>query len=686
MIADHIREARMSTQRSWSRSAALGPRRFVGVGLRRLVAVGALALVVVIGSAAASAEAQSSRPAGEWHATGGDHTNTKYSPLDQITPDNFLDLEIAWRWTSISTEVVERNENIIPPNGFKTTPLMANGLIYLSTSLGQVAALDAGTGELVWSYDPHAYERMGRPASMGWQHRGVSYWEDDESDDARIFIAVQDLRLIALNAGTGALYPDFGHGGFVDLSISLGREINPVRVTHTSPVAIARDVVVVGSIVQDTELEFREASPGHVRGFDARTGEMKWIFHTIPQGDELATETWENESWRYSGHSNVWGTMAVDDELGMVYLPTGTPTNDYYGGMRPGANLFAESIIAVNVETGERVWHFQAVHHGLWDYDFPTAGNLLDITVDGRVIKAIAQTSKQAFTYVLDRETGEPVWPIEERPVPQGDVPGEWYSPTQPFPTKPPAFDLQGVTEDDIIDFTPELRAEAMEIIAERARFGPLFEPPAVAGTRNPVIQAPGTGGGINWPGSAVDPETGRLFVPSQTRLRTVELIPREAPATVGYFTDPWARPIPGPRGLPIVKPPYKRITAFDLNTGDQLWMTPHGDGPRNHPALRDLNLPPLGGGTGMAGGGPLVTKTMLFVNSGGRDVERMEDVGPTLTAYDKDTGEYLGSVDLPATPWGNPISYLHDGKQHILVAVGGRPGRVPELISLTLP
>ena len=272
------------------------------------------------------------------------------------------------------------------------------------------------------------------------------------------------------------------------------------------------------------------------------------------------------------------------------------------------------------------------------------------------------------------------------RPVPQGDVPGEWYSPTQPFPTKPAPFDLQGVTEDDVIDFTPELRAEALEIIAENARFGPLFEPPAVAGTRLPVIQAPGTGGGINWPGSAVDPETGRLFIPSQTRLRTVELIPYEAPATVGYFTDPWARPIPGPRGLPIVKPPYKRITAIDLNTGDHLWMSAHGDGPRNHPALKDLNLPALGGGNGMAGGGPLVTKTLLIVNSGGRDVASMDEVASTITAYDKDTGEYLGSVELPSTPWGNPITYLHEGKQHILVAVGGRPGAVAELIALALP
>ena len=651
----------------------------------RLLVLGALSLVSVALVAPPSAQAQSARPAGEWHATGGDHTNTKYSPLDQITAENFTDLEIAWRWTSISTDVTDRLESV-RPNGFKTTPLMADGLVYLSTSVGQVAALDAGTGDLVWSYDPRSYERMEfPPASMGWQHRGVAYWQDDQSDDARIFIALHDLRLLALNARTGELYPDFGDAGLVDLSGSLGREVNPVRLTHSSPVAIARDVVVIGSIVQDTNLTLKEASPGHVRGFDARTGEMTWIFHTIPQEGELGVDTWEDDSWRYSGHTNVWGTLAVDDELGLVYLPTGTPTNDYYGGMRRGDNLFAESIVAVDIETGERVWHFQAVHHGLWDYDFPTAGNLLDITVDGRVIKAIAQTSKQAFVYVLDRATGEPVWPIEERPVPQGDVPGEWYSPTQPFPTKPAAFDLQGVTEDDLIDFTPELRAEALQIVAESARLGPLFEPPVLRGSRKPVIQAPGTGGGVNWPGSAVDPETGRIFIPSQTRLRTVELVPYEAPATTGYFTDPWASAIPGPQGLPIVKPPYKRITAIDLNTGEHVWMTAHGDGPRNHPALKGLDLPALGGHLGPNAGGPLVTKTLLIVNSGARDVPSIEDVAATLTAYDKDTGEYLGSVRLPAVPQGNPITYLHEGKQYIMVAIGGRRNATPELIALAL-
>ena len=652
--------------------------------LRPLV-IGALALAWSAFVAAPSMLAQSSMPVGEWRAFGADAANTKYSPLDQITAENFNDLEIIWRWTSTSTDVANRRPDV-RPSTFKTTPLMVGGLVYASTALGQVAAVDAGTGALVWSYDPQTYDRLDRPANMGWQHRGVSFWDDEESDDARIFIATHDLLLVALNASTGSLYPDFGADGTVDLSGSLGRAIDRSRLTHSQPVAIAGDTVIVGSIVQDTNLRYREADPGHVRGFDARSGEMKWIFHTIPQGDEFGADSWRNESWRYSGHTNVWGTIAVDDELGYVYLPTGTPTNDWYGGMRPGDNLFAESIICVDAETGERVWHFQAVHHGLWDYDFPTAANLLDITVDGREIKAIAQSSKQAFTYVFDRVTGEPVWPIEERAVPAGNVPGEWYSPTQPFPTKPPPFDLQGITVDDLIDFTPELHAEALAI-AERAQLVSIFAPPPVRGTAKPIIQVPGPGGGINWPGTAVDPETGRLFVPSQTRLRAVELVEYPPPATVGYFTDPWAVAVPGPRGLPLVKPPYKRVTAIDLNTGDHAWMSPHGDGPRNHPALKELNLPALGGHSGMHGGGPLVTKTLLVVNSGGRYVADEIESARTITAYHKDNGDYLGSVTLPSVPYGNPITYLHEGKQYIAVAVGGGGGAAtPELIALALP
>ncbi len=652
---------------------------------RRFVLVLLFTAVAAAPPPAAAQTTGADAAAVEWRAFGHDGANTKYSPLDQIRPENFRDLEVAWRWKSISTEVAAEREEI-EPGPFKTIPLMVDGLVYASTALGQVVAVDAGTGELVWSYDPETYDRLERPANMGWQHRGVSYWKDGRSADARIFIATHDLLLVAMNARTGALYPGFGADGAVDLSTSLGRPIDRSRLTHSQPLAVVGDTVVVGSIVQDTSLTRREADPGHVRGFDTRTGELKWTFHTIPQGEEFGANTWHDESWRYSGHTNVWGTMAVDEELGYVYLPTGTPTNDWYGGMRHGDNLFAESIICVDAETGERIWHFQAVHHGLWDYDFPTAGHVLDITVDGRDIKAYVQTSKQAFTYVFDRVTGEPVWPIEERPVPAGDVPGEWYAPTQPFPTKPPPFDLQGITLDDLIDFTPELHEEALRL-AGRMRLGPIFTPPPVRDSQGPLVQSPGPGGGINWPGAAVDPETGRLFVPSQTRLRAVELVEYEPPATVGYFTDPWAVNVPGPRGLPLVKPPYKRVSAFDLNRGEQLWMSPHGDGPRNHPALRHLNLPALGGHSGMHGGGPLVTKTLLLVNSGARYVEDEVASASAITAYHKDNGEYLGSIPLPAVPYGNPITYLHDGRQYIVVAVGsGSTTATPELIALALP
>ena len=647
---------------------------------RLLVSITRLVAFVTVVTTGLLSEAQV--PDGEWHAFGRDAANTKYSPLDQITADNFGNLEIAWRWNSLSRAVVEENERI-RPSAFKSSPLMADGLVYVSTALGQAAALDAGTGEPVWTYDPRIYDDMERPPNMGWHHRGLSYWKDDQSDDARIFMSNHDLKLVALNARTGARYPDFGENGYVDLTQGYGRAIDASRMTYSSPVAVAGDTIITGSIVQDTNIRLREASPGDVRAYDARTGVMKWIFHTIPQGDEFGVDSWQNESWRYSGHTNVWSYMAVDEELGLVFLPTGTPSNDWYGGMRPGNNLFAESIVAVDIETGQRVWHFQAIHHGLWDWDFPTGPNLLDITVDGREIKAIAQVSKQAFTYVLDRATGEPVWPIEERPVPQGNVPGEWYSPTQPFPTKPPPFDRQGISIDDVIDFTPELRTEALEIINSRARFGPIFSPPVLRGDEKPYIQVPGAGGGANWQGSAVDVETGQLFVSSSSTVIVVEVIEYPAPATIGYFTDPWGVGLSGPQGLPLFKPPYKRVTSLDLTTGNLAWMEPHGDGPRNHPALAALNLPPLGGGGGISSG-PLVTPTLLIMNHGGRDYDDIAASSRTISAYDKSTGNHLGALDLPGVPGGNPVTYLHNGKQYLVVALGS--GDSAELLALTLP
>ncbi len=611
---------------------------------------------------------------GEWRSFGGDPGNTKYTPLDQINRDNFQDLEVAFTWDSISTKALEDKPRI-RALGFQATPLMLGGMLYVSTSISQVAAIDAGSGETVWKYDPKSYERLDRPANSGWHHRGVAYWDD--GTDARIIMATHDLRLMALDAKTGALYPDFGEDGIVDLSTSLGKPVTGRIITHNSPVAICRDTIVIGHVVADG-VTVKEGAPGHIRGFDVRTGAMKWIFHTIPQEGEFGNDTWENGSWKYTGAANVWTQMGVDNELGYAYLSTGTPTNDPYGGLRLGDGLFGESIVCVNVKTGERVWHFQAVHHGLWDYDFPSAVNLMDITVDGREIKTVAQISKQGFTYVLDRATGEPVWPIEEREVPQSTVPGERTSKTQPFPTKPPAYERQGITEDDLIDFTPKLRAEALEIFEGYAPSS-LFTPPNLKGSK-PVISMPGWGGGANWSGAAVDPETSRLYVPSYT-LPSSFTIGKPDPnrSNLGYAPVSWlAAGVSGPRGLPLVKPPFARITAIDMNKGDHAWVQPHGDGPKNHPALKELDLPALGGEFG----GPLATKTLLFVNHGGRDLEPSR---PNITAYDKATGEYLGAILVPVRPNSNLISYMYRGKQYITYTGGG--GKVtPQLVALRLP
>lgn len=609
-----------------------------------------------------SAVAQHGVKNGQWSHFGGDPGNTKYSSLDQINADNFHKLEQVWTWESVSKRVTESNRRV-RAGQFKPIPLVIGGRMFVATEVSQVAAIDTDTGETVWVYDPKSYE-AGRPANVGWQHRGVAYWNDGA--DHRIFIATHDRKLIAINADNGKPVSSFGDNGVVDLETSLGRTFNPRHITHTSPPAVCRDSVIVGSIVHDGPVT-KEAPPGHVRGFDARTGEMKWRFHTIPQEGEFGNETWENGSWKYTGAANVWSMMAVDEELGYVYLPTSTPTNDMYGGHRLGDNLFAESIVCLDADTGERVWHFQAVHHGLWDYDLPTAPNLVDVTVDGREVKLLAQVSKQAFTYVFDRVTGEPIWPIEERPVPQTAVPGERTSPTQPFPTKPKPFDRQGISKDDLVDFTPELRAKALDIV-EDYTLGPLYTPPVTAEESQGTIMVPSTGGGANWPGAAVDPETGILYVPSATSYAVYPLIkPDPTRSNLRYVLRSWLEGAPRIQGLPILKPPYARVTAIDLKTGEHLWMTPNGSGPRQHPLLKNLELPPLG----TSSGAPLLTKTLLFVTQG---QGFGTDETPRINVFEKTSGELLGHIPLPDVPHANPITYMSGGKQHIAVGVGGGP------------
>jgi quinoprotein glucose dehydrogenase len=545
----------------------------------------------------------------------------------------------------------------------EATPLVVKGVLYTSTSLSQVAAINAATGETIWVYNPESY-KAGRPTNLGFIHRGVAYWTDGSEE--RILIGTADAYLIAIDAKTGKVIPTFGDAGKVNLAKAIPNAVNARNYAVTSPPVICRDVVVVGSSINDGPIS-KEAPRGDIQGFDVRTGKPTWIFHTIPQAGEFGNETWENDSWKYTGNTNVWTLMSVDEELGYIYLPTGTPTNDWYGGHRLGNNLFAETLLCLDAKTGKRIWHFQHVHHGVWDYDFPAAPILCDINVGGRRIKAVAQLTKHGFCWVFDRTNGKPVWPIEERPVQQSTVAGERTSPTQPFPTKPAPYELQGSTEENLINFTPELKEEARKILAQFDH-GPLFTPPTEKGT----INLPGWGGGANWWGGSFDPETNTLFIPSIMSPIVVKLVkPDPARSNFNYVRGGGGLGggADGPKGLPLFKPPYGRITAINLNTGEHKWMVPNGDGPRQK--INEL----IGGGVdvgpvGAGGSGPLATKTLLFVGQGasgrggaGKDGQHV------LRAFDKATGKVVAEIVLPAIPSGTPMTYMVNGKQLIVVA-----------------
>lgn len=608
----------------------------------------------------------------EWRSYGGNLSHNKYSPLDQINRDNVHLLQEAWTWTSVDESIREDNAIIRERGSFRSyayevTPLMVNGVLYTTTSLGQIAAIDPASGETLWSFDPVLYVD-GRPAVHGFMTRGLAYWTEGEQE--RLLYAGGRTFLLSIDPATGRPDPAFGRGGRVDLKRGLGRTIDPSLYAVSSPPIVVNDTVIVGSAMTEGT-DYREAPPGHVRGFDVRTGEMKWIFHTIPQPGEFGSDTWPADAWQYTGGANVWTLMSADEELGIVYLPIGTTVPDYYGGHRRGDNLFANSLVALDAETGERVWHFQFVHHSVWDYDPPAAPNLIDIVVNGEPIKAVAQITKQGFTFVFDRETGEPVWPIEERAVPQSTVPGEQTSPTQPFPTRPPLFLTNGATEDDLIDFTPELRAEALEIFNEY-HAGPLYTPPAMGDN----IIRPGWSGGANWWGAAFDPETQRLYVPSWAHFSTVNISPPDDPDS-DLTIRPRVRDLSGPRGLPLFKPPYSQLVAFDMNEGSKLWHVPVGDGPTDHPALQGLELAPMGNFEKL--GGPLLTKTLLFIGQG-FETNR-------LGVYDKASGEELWWLQLPARFHAAPITYMAGGKQYLVFALGGGArGETERLMALALP
>ena len=629
----------------------------------------------------------------EWRHHGRDKSSARYSPLSQIDAENFSRLEVAWRWESADKRIDDVSPYERRP--WRATPLMVGGRIYVPTELSQVAALDAATGEELWVYDPKSYA-IGRPTQTNVYTRGLAYWTDGEVGQAggveRIFLASIGRQLVSIDPETGRPDPAFGEDGIVDLSRDLGREGTTIRsISHGQPGIVVGDTYVVGSRIWDFPLRNRNP-PGHVRAYDVRTGELRWRFHTIPQEGEDFVETWENDSWKLTGNTNVWAALSGDEELGYVYFGTSTPTNDYYGGQRHGDNVYAESLVCVDVETGERVWHFQTVHHGIWDYDIASAPILLDVVVDGRLVKAVAQVSKTAFTYVFDRATGEPLWPIEERPVNwHTTVPGEKLARTQPFPTKPPPFDRQGLTEDDLIDFTQELKKEALEIL-QHYEYGGMFPPLILSGgEKRGTIFVPGAGGGASHPGGSADPETGYLYVQSMTRPSALALTqPDPARSDWKYVLD--RVPLEGPQGLPLVKPPYKRISAIDLKTGDLIWQTPLGEGPTGHPAIKHLDLGPLGSQSSAAvtEGGLLTTKTLLITFASKLDElgKRLADGvpgGAYLQAYDKVTGKLLAEVEVDRSLHSSPMTYLYKGRQYIVVAGGGVREKA-ELIAYTVP
>ncbi len=654
----------------------------------------------------ASISSQPAKPAAapnvEWRHYGGDLKSTRYSPLDQIDASNFSQLEIAWRF---------RTDNLGPRPEYRLegTPLMVNGVVYATGGTRRsVVALDAKTGEQLWVHRSPDEGRRAELSPRSLSGRGLSYWSDGRGDDRILYVTI-GYQLVAVNARTGATIPTFGNAGIVDLKQGVvsatGQQIDLVTGEiglHATP-TVVRDVVIVGAAMSGEgggPRPTHNSTKGLVRAFDVRTGKRLWTFNTIPRPGEVGNETWLNDSWATTGNAGAWAQISADEDLGLVYLPIEDPISDVYGGHRPGNNLFGNSLVCVDLKTGQRRWHFQLVHHPIWDLDIPAAPILVDITVNGRPIKAVAQPTKQAILYVFDRVTGQPVWPIEERPVPKGEVPTEWYSPTQPFPTKPPSYARNELrVPDDLIDFTPELRAEALKAL-ERYRLGPLFTPPA-AGKMNGIL---GTvqmaNGGSNWPGASYDPETHILYAaagnssvsalsvaptpPGLSDMKYVEGI--EGGKIHGLPGDgPDTDAVSRVQGLPIVKPPYGVLTAIDLDRGELRWQVPRGDTPdnvRNHAALKGLNIPKTGQGGTV---GSVVTKTLVILGDAQVTTTPEHPRGAMLRAYDKATGKEVGGVGMPAPQSGSPMTYMLDGRQYIIVAVGGG-NYVGEYLAFSLP
>ena len=639
-------------------------------------------------TAVAAMQAQDRALTREWRYFGGDKAFTRYSPLDQITRENVKNLRIVWRRPAVSDQLTQAFPDLRVNNYLRSTPIVIGGLLYTQNAHGLVVAIDGESGKTVWEQELFARTRE---EANGSSTRGVDYWRGTAGNaDTRIF-AIRGEYLYALTAETGKPVANFGDQGRASLHFEENQPLAARFNDTTGPIVVGNVVVVTGNTggAGDTGTFRKEAAPENVRGFDAVTGKQLWTFHVVPRPGEFGNDPWGNESWKIAGDLGAWNPMTADEELGYVYIPLTAPTGSAWGVWRPGDNLFADSLVALDAKSGKRVWHFQTVHHNLWEWENVGPAMLVDITVDGRRVKAVAQPNKNGFLFVLDRTNGKPVWPIEERPVPQSSVPGERTSPTQPFPTKPPAFDRQGVTDADLIDYTPELKARARAIAKEFVT-GPMFTPPSITteepGTNRGTLMLPGSWGAANWNTGAFDPETSIYYAlsaslpgPSNRAIKKMT----NAEATMEYASV-WA--FPDIEGLPIIKGPYGRITALNLNTGTEEWMVANGDGPRSHLLLKPLNLPPLGVPNRPA---PLLTRTLLFLGEGSNAVSGTPQTewgwGKKFRAYDKATGRVIWETELPSGTTGGPMTYMLKGKQYIVVPVGSR-SEPAEYVALALP
>jgi quinoprotein glucose dehydrogenase len=658
--------------------------------LSRWTSFGLFAIAVTITTAVTHSQERTAR---EWRYYGGDHAFTRYAPLNQITRDNVRNLKIVWRRPAVNSGLTGAFPDLKVNAYLKSTPIVIGGIVYTQDAHGLVVAFDGATGKSVWEQEVPKGDAEGQPT------RGLDSWRDG-SGEYRL-LAIRGEYLYALNAKTGTPAADFGDHGRISLHFS---EPQPLagQFTDTSGAIVVRDVVIIGGYTNGAGDGGgkKERARDDIRGFDVRTGKLLWTFHVVPQEGEPGTETWGNGSWKYAGDLGAWNPLSADDGLGYVYVPLTAPTSAAYGGWRPGDNLYSNSLVALDARTGRRVWHFQMIHHDLWEWDNVGPPTLADLTVNGRRIKAVIQPNKNGFLYVLDRTNGKPVWPIEERPVPASSVPGEHASATQPFPTKPPAFDRQGFTADDLIDFTPELHQQALAV-AKQYVLGPMYTPPSVTTpdrTKGTLV-APGAWGAGNWHTGAFDPDTSTYYAVSLTLPQSYAVASTEGDgeSTMDYkwtFAPPNA-PAPadfvrglGPQvhGLPIWKPPYGRITAFNMNRGEQMWLVANGDGPRNHPLLKNLNLPPLGIPNRPA---PLLTKTLLFIGEGSDAIMGTPQVewgwGKKFRAYDKATGQVLWEIELPAGTTGGPMTFMSSGRQFILVPIGGKD-HPAEIVALGIP